>query len=170
MNLIKYFTYQYRLLIYATMAALFSVLIANLVNGFNLQTILPLFSISLTLVYIMRTADDIHDYASDRRKHKKHFLTKNGLMFLLFVLQIIYIFLNFFCYGPTGGFALLLLGIIFVWEAFPVCKVLFLPLSYAIFALIISGETAFRQYDIWCYLVIFLLISCAFYAYKRGGK
>ena len=159
MNLIKYFTYQYRLLIYATMAALFSVLIANLVNGFNLQTILPLFFISLTLVYIMRTTDDIHDYAADRRKHKKHFLTKNGLMFLLFVLQIIYIFLNFFYYGPTGGFALLLLGIIFVWEAFPVCKVLFLPLSYAIFALIISGETAFRQYDIWCYLVAKHLVS-----------
>ncbi len=170
MSIIKYFIYQYRLLIYATMAAVFSVLIANLVNGFNLQTILPLFFISLTLIYIMRTTDDVHDYAADRRKRKKHFLTKNGLIFLLLFLQVVYISLNFFVYGPVGGFALLLLGVIFVWEAFPVCKILFLPLSYAVFALIISGESAFRRYDIWCYLVTLLLISCAFYAYKRGGK
>ncbi len=170
MNIIKYISAQYRLLIYATLAMIFSLLITNLTRDIAVPNILQLFILFLLLAYIMRTVDDIHDYKKDRRRHKKHYLSKNELIFLLILIVASFLGLNFAFFNINGVFSLLLLAIIFIWELFPLCKVIFLPLTCAIYLFFAGGQDTFSQYEIWIVLVILLFISCAFYAYKRGGK
>ena len=170
MNIIKYFISQYRLLIYASLAAIVSLLIANLTQDIEIFNILRLFSLFILLAYIMRVVDDIHDYQKDRRQHKKHYLSKNELILLSMLLVLAFVVLNFVYYNLSGAFSILLVAIIYIWELFPLCKVIFLPLVSAIYIYFSGGQDAFNQYDIWIVLVVLLFVSCAFYAYKRGGK
>ena len=118
----------------------------------------------------MRVVDDIHDYKKDRRQHKKHYLSKNELILLSMLLVLAYIVLNFVYFNLTGAFSILLVAIIYIWELFPLCKVIFLPLTSAIYLYFSGGQDVFQQYQTWVILAMLLFISCAFYAYKRGGK
>ena len=170
MNILKYFVAQYRLLIYASLAAIFSLLVANLTQDVEIFNILRLFSLFILLAYIMRVVDDIHDYKKDRRQHKKHYLSKNELILLSMLLVLAYIVLNFVYFNLTGAFSILLVAIIYIWELFPLCKVIFLPLTSAIYLYFSGGQGVFQQYQTWVILAMLLFISCAFYAYKRGGK
>ena len=170
MNILKYFVAQYRLLIYASLAAIFSLLVANLTQDVEIFNILRLFSLFILLAYIMRVVDDIHDYKKDRRQHKKHYLSKNELILLSMLLVLAYIVLNFVYFTLTGAFSILLVAIIYIWELFPLCKVIFLPLTSAIYLYFSGGQDVFQQYQTWVILAMLLFISCAFYAYKRGGK
>ena len=170
MNIIKYFISQYRLLIYASLAAIVSLLIANLTQDIELFNILRLFSLFILLAYIMRVVDDIYDYQKDRRQHKKHYLSKNELILLSMLLVLTFVVLNFVYYNLSGAFSILLVAIIYIWELFPLCKVIFLPLVSAIYIYFSGGQDAFSQYNIWITLIVLLFVSCAFYAYKRGGK
>ena len=170
MNILKYFVAQYRLLIYASLAAIFSLLVANLTQEVEIFNILRLFSLFILLAYIMRVVDDIHDYKKDRRQHKKHYLSKNELILLSMLLVLAYIVLNFVYFNLTGAFSILLVAIIYIWELFPLCKVIFLPLTSAIYLYFSGGQDVFQQYQTWVILAMLLFISCAFYAYKRGGK
>ena len=101
MNILKYFVAQYRLLIYASLAAIFSLLVANLTQEVEIFNILRLFSLFILLAYIMRVVDDIHDYKKDRRQHKKHYLSKNELILLSMLLVLAYIVLNFVYFNLT---------------------------------------------------------------------
>lgn len=170
MNVLKYFIAQYRLLIYTSLAAIFSLLIANLTGDIEITNILRLFSLFILLAYIMRAVDDIHDYKKDRRQHKKHYLSKNELILISLLLVLIFIILNFVYFSLSGAFSILLVAIICIWELFPLCKVIFLPLTSTIYLYFSGGQDIFQQYQTWIILIILLFISCAFYAYKRGGK
>ena len=170
MNLIKYFTYQYRFLIYATLALLFALLTANLVHRFNLAAIAQLFSVFLVLAYIMRINNDIYHYKSNRHSHKKRFISKNGLFLLLAILSIVYLALNIIFYKHLGVFAILLLGIVYIWELFPFGKIIFLPLANLFYFYFYGGKEIFQHYEVWLSIIILLLISIGVYCYKRGKK
>lgn len=170
MNLLKYFTYQYRLLIYASLALFFALLTANLIRDFALQNIAQLFIVNIVLAYIMRTNSDIYHYKKNRRAHKKQFISRNGLIILLAILSAIYLALNVIFFQHLGVFTLLLLGIIYVWEIFPFGKIIFLPLINMFYLYFYNDMGAFRHPETWLCLAILLLVSIGVYYYKRGKK
>ena len=170
MSLIKYLTFRYRLLIYIVLSVAFGFLGAFLAHSFNAPSIIRLSIVAFILSYIMRIADDIHDFAKDHRARKKQHLTKKGLIILYFVLMALFIVLNYCFYDKIGLISIFLLGLIAIWEVFPLCKVLFLPLSCIIYVLLLGGEVPLRQYELWFYMIVLLFVSCGYYVYKEGGK
>ena len=170
MNLVSYFTFRHRLPVYAAASTLFSVAVALLAHSFNTGTVLPLAFIVLVLSYIMRATDDLHDYAKDRRSHKKQLISRDQLIALCIFLTLVFVILNCCLYGIMGVISLLLLGIILIWEIFPVCKILFLPLTCIAYVLLTGGTQSLTQYALWLGSIALLFASCSYYAFKKGNK
>lgn len=166
MNIIKYFIYHFHLLIYAIASAIFSLLVATITNNFNIEAILRLFLVALILSNIMRIADDIYDYAKDRRARKKQYLTKRELIILQICLFVIFMAFNVLFYGAIGLLSLLLLGVVIIWERLQFCKIIFMSLCCAVYSYLLGGQVVFRHYGIWCCITLTLIISVSLYIYK----
>ncbi len=170
MKIFKYFIKDYKLIIYSILSLIISLVMSFLLNIFN-NTIL-IFTLSLMilfLLFIIRITDDIFDYDKDI-KNKKLILTKKQLINLDIIFIVLFILINLYQYHLLGLISVILIFYIILQQKFELLKIIFMFLSSTYYLYVNSNSDIFKNYFVWIYLILCLLLPILYYFYKRSKK
>ena len=170
MKIFKYFIKDYKLIIYSILSLIISLVMSFLLNIFN-NTIL-IFTLSLMilfLLFIIRITDDIFDYDKDI-KNKKLILTKKQLINLDIIFIVLFILINLYQYHLLGLISVILIFYIILQQKFELLKIIFMFLSSTYYLYVNSNSDIFKNYFVWIYLILCLLLPILYYFYKRRKK
>ena len=170
MKIFKYFIKDYKLIIYSILSLIISLVMSFLLNIFN-NTIL-IFTLSLMilfLLFIIRITDDIFDYDKDI-KNKKLILTKKQLINLDIIFIVLFILINLYQYHLLGLISVILIFYIILQQKFELLKIVFMFLSSTYYLYVNSNSDIFKNYFVWIYLILCLLLPILYYFYKRSKK
>lgn len=170
MKIFKYFIKDYKLIIYSILSLIISLVMSFLLNIFN-NTILifTLFLMILFLLFIIRITDDIFDYDKDI-KNKKLILTKKQLINLDIIFIVLFILINLYQYHLLGLISVILIFYIILQQKFELLKIIFMFLSSTYYLYVNSNSDIFKNYFVWIYLILCLLLPILYYFYKRSKK
>ncbi len=113
----------------------------------------------VSLIFLVRSADDLSDYDKDGGKR----LSKEGLIFLCLLFAAGFVIWNLVINGYRGIFSLLLVLLVAVMNRAEQLKVLFLPAAVFYF-LCMQGETGVK---LLIYPAAGLVAAAAFNFYKK---
>lgn len=170
MKIFEYFIKDYKLIIYSILSLIISLIMSFLLNIFNNAILIfTLFLMILFLLFIIRITDDIFDYDKDI-ENKKLILTKKQLINLDITFIVLFILINLYQYHLLGLISVILILYIILQQKFELLKIIFMFLSSTYYLYVNSNSDIFKNYFVWIYLILCLLLPILYYFYKRSKK
>ena len=170
MKIFEYFIKDYKLIIYSILSLIISLIMSFLLNIFNNAILIfTLFLMILFLLFIIRITDDIFDYDKDI-ENKKLILTKKQLINLDITFIVLFILINLYQYQLLGLISVILILYIILQQKFELLKIIFMFLSSTYYLYVNSNSDIFKNYFVWIYLILCLLLPILYYFYKRSKK
>ena len=119
-----------------------------------------MFPIALCTLYLVRAADDYHDYDTDQKEKP---LSRQQLRNLIIGLAVIFLLLHLAFFRLPGLASLLLLGYLAGMNRVEPLKLLFLPLLTLYY---LSMYIGWQDCRTWITVIACLVLAAAFHAYK----
>lgn len=166
MKVLRYLWQGKKLLFYIAFGAVISLAMWLILwDTGNVLLLLKLFALSLLLIVLLRCADDYSDYEKDAGR-KEQPLSKRGILFVAIVVAAVYLLLNVLFYLLLGLCCLIILGCILLQQKVQFLKTLFMPLVSAYY-FYLNRTGNLPIWVIGVYLAVCLMLSVAFYIFKR---
>lgn len=166
MKVLLYLWQGKKLLFYIALSVVISLAMSLTLGALrDFLLILKLFALSFLLFILLRTADDYFDFEKDRGR-KEQPLSKRGILSIMLVVAALFVGLNVLFYLLYGLCSIIVLGYLLAQQKVGFLKLFFMPIVSAYyFYLNRTGDLPYLAIGI--YLAVCLILSVAFYIFKR---
>lgn len=125
MEIVDYFLYKNRVILYSFISMVISSIISCIVN----YSFFKLFILLLLEIFILRVFDDINDYEIDILR-KKYIVKKDNLKYILFVISVIFLGFNILFFKYKGILSIFLILYIYIQNKYVFFKKYFSFISF----------------------------------------